>query len=155
MGRQEKHNPGYLLVHGQHFNRYESILLSARDREGGVDITACVVQVPNHKVYKPPPCALTWTISTPPVAGQCSSGSGDSSTGKVLMASSLNMAVREAVPASLVVEKASPIALAKALKNTQELQASKGPQVHVQATLSKRSYGLYSTTHELVYQWAR
>lgn len=37
---------------------------------------------------------------------------------------SLNLAVREAVPASMVVEQASPIALAKALKNKQELQAS-------------------------------
>lgn len=38
------------------------------------------------------------------------------------MASSLNLAVREAVPASLVLERDSPIALAKALKNEQELQ---------------------------------
>ena len=41
----------------------------------------------------------------------------------MLMASSLNLAVMEAVPASLVLEGASPIALAKALKNEQELQA--------------------------------
>lgn len=41
------------------------------------------------------------------------------------MASSLNLAVMEAVPASLVVEGASPIALAKALKNEQELQVRK------------------------------
>lgn len=40
------------------------------------------------------------------------------------MGPSLNLAVRESVPASLVVEKASPIALAKAIKNEQELQAS-------------------------------
>lgn len=55
----------------------------------------------------------------------CTSGgtSWDSGTGRVLMPSSLNLAVREAVPASLVLEKASPIALAKALKNEQELQA--------------------------------
>ncbi len=45
--------------------------------------------------------------------------------GRVLMPSSLNLAVREAVPASLVLEGASPIALAKALKNEQELQASR------------------------------
>lgn len=38
------------------------------------------------------------------------------------MAHSLNMAVRQAVPASLVLERASPIALAKALKNEKELQ---------------------------------
>lgn len=38
------------------------------------------------------------------------------------MAHSLNMAVREAVPADLVLERASPIALAKALKNDKELQ---------------------------------
>lgn len=40
------------------------------------------------------------------------------------MATSLNLAVTEAVPASLMLEGPSPIALAKALKNEQELQAS-------------------------------
>lgn len=38
------------------------------------------------------------------------------------MSPSLNLAVREAVPADLVLEGPSPIALAKALKNDQELQ---------------------------------
>lgn len=38
------------------------------------------------------------------------------------MADSLNLAVRQAVPASLVLERPSPIALAKAIKNQQELQ---------------------------------
>lgn len=38
------------------------------------------------------------------------------------MGASLNLAVREAVLASLVLEKTSPIALAKALKNQEELQ---------------------------------
>lgn len=41
---------------------------------------------------------------------------------RIMMAHSLNLAVREAVPASLVLERASPIALAKALKNDAELK---------------------------------
>lgn len=41
---------------------------------------------------------------------------------RVLMGPTLNLAVREAIPPSLVVEKPSPIALAKALKNEHELE---------------------------------
>lgn len=48
--------------------------------------------------------------------------------GRVLLASSLNLAVMEAVPPSLVLEGASPIALAKALKNEQELQVKGGEE---------------------------
>ncbi|CAN0087627.1 unnamed protein product, partial [Hapterophycus canaliculatus] len=47
------------------------------------------------------------------------------------MSSSLNLAVREAVPASLVLERESPIALAKALKNKKELQARGLREAHV------------------------
>ncbi len=60
-----------------------------------------------------------------PLSGRGSSDSSsvrDGGKGRVLMASSLNLMVTEAVPASLVLEGASPIALAKAVKNEQELK---------------------------------
>ncbi|CAM9181008.1 unnamed protein product [Ectocarpus sp. 6 AP-2014] len=99
--------------------------------EAGVTIKPYDALLPELRTLKPKPSpAAAGTAPAPllPIdSNNGASASGGSScdssgTGRVLMPSSLNLAVREAVPASLVLEKASPIALAKALKNDQELQ---------------------------------
>ncbi|CAM9589959.1 unnamed protein product, partial [Ectocarpus fasciculatus] len=103
--------------------------------EAGVTIKPYDALLPELRTLKPKPspsaAPTAGTASAPPPPinsgdnhnGTSGGTSWDSGTGRVLMPSSLNLAVREAVPASLVLEKASPIALAKALKNEQELQA--------------------------------
>eukprot|EP00752_Nemacystus_decipiens_P008249 g7376.t1 len=93
--------------------------------EAGVTVKPYEALLPELRSLKPEP--LTPSGSPTPSAAQLVSSDGGSSgrcggKGRVLMASSLSLAVMEAVPASLVLEGASPIALAKAVKNDQELQ---------------------------------
>eukprot|EP00752_Nemacystus_decipiens_P016215 g14500.t1 len=96
-------------------------------KEAGVTVKPYEALLPELRSLKPEPLAPSAPSSSPtpsaaPLVSSDSSGGRDDGKGRVLLASSLNLAVMEAVPASLVLEGASPIALAKALKNDQELQ---------------------------------